>query len=143
MDEEEFMFTAQNLKQVVDPDLVFFAECNGKPIGFALALPDLNAGLKYLKGSLFPFGILKLLWHTKVRNKIEYVRLVTFGVIPEFQKRGVDSLLFWNCHTVGIKKGYQKAELSWILETNEMMLKSADHMGAKVYKRYRISEIPL
>ncbi len=143
MDEEEFMFTAQNLKQVVDPDLVFFAEQNGKPIGFALALPDLNAGLKYLKGSLFPFGILKLLWHTKIRNKIECLRLVTFGIVPEFQKRGVDSLLFWNCYTKGIGKGYKWAELSWILETNEMMLKSADHMGAKVYKRYRISEIPL
>jgi len=143
MDEDEFMFTAENLKQVVDPDLVFFAEQDGKPVGFALSLPDINAGLKYLKGSLFPFGILKLLWHTKIRNKIDCLRLVTFGIIPDFQKRGVDSLMFWHCYTKGLGKGYQWSELSWILETNEMMLKSAEHMGAKVYKRYRISEIPL
>ncbi|HDL01700.1 MAG TPA: N-acetyltransferase, partial [candidate division Zixibacteria bacterium] len=68
MDEDEFMFTAKNLKEVVDPSLVLFAEHDGKPIGFVLALPNINTALKYLKGSLFPFGLLKYLWHTKIRN---------------------------------------------------------------------------
>ncbi len=143
MDKDEFMFTAKNLKEIVDPDLVLFAEHEGKPIAFVLALPNLNQALKYLKGSLFPFGILKYLWHTKIKNKVSGVRIVTFGIIPEFQKRGLDSLMFVSIYNAGIKKGHVDAELSWILETNEMMLKSAEHMGAKVYKRYRISEIPL
>ncbi len=143
MDEDEFMFTAKNLKEVVDPSLVLFAEHDGKPIGFVLALPNINTALKYLKGSLFPFGLLKYLWHTKIRNKVKGTRIVTFGIIPEFQKRGVDSLMFVNIYNAGIKKGLIDAELSWILETNEMMLRSAEQMGAKVYKRYRISEMPL
>lgn len=143
MDEEEFVFTAKNLKQIVDPDLVLFAEYEGKPIAFVLAIPDVNMALKYLKGSLFPFGLTKLMWHTKISNKVKNIRIVTFGIIPEFQKRGVDSLLFVNIYNAGIGKGYVDAELSWILETNEMMLRSADQMGAKPYKRYRITEIPL
>ncbi len=143
MDEDEFMFTAKNLKEIADPSIILFAEHEGRPIGFVLALPNINQALKYLKGSLFPFGLLKYLWHTKIRKKITGMRLVTFGVIPEFHKRGLDSLMFVNIYNAGIKTGLVNAELSWILETNEMMLKSAEHMGAKVYKRYRISEINL
>lgn len=143
MDEEEFIFTAKNLKQVVDPDLVIFIEHEGEPIAFVLALPDVNLALKHLKGSLFPFGLLKLLWHTKISNKVKAVRIVTFGVVPEYQKRGVDSLLFTSIYNAGTSKGYYDAELSWILETNDLMLRAAEQMGAKEYKRYRITEIPL
>lgn len=143
MDEDEFMFTAKNLKEVADPSLILFAEHEGKPIGFVLALPDINQALKYLKGSLFPFGFLKFLWHTKIRKKVTGIRLVTFGVVPEYHKRGLDSLMFVHIYHAGVKAGLIEAELSWILETNDQMLTSAAHMGAKVYKRYRISEIPL
>jgi len=143
MDKEEFSFTAKNLKQVADPDLVFIAEYEGRPIAFSLALPDLNQALIYLKGRLFPWGLLKLLWHTKVRNKIDGVRLITFGVIPQFQKRGIDAMLYMATYNKGRSKGYSWAELSWILETNELMCKASEQMGAKVYKRYRIVEMPI
>ncbi|NOY88368.1 MAG: N-acetyltransferase [FCB group bacterium] len=143
MEKEEFDYTAKNLKQVVDPDLVFIAEYEGQPVAFSLALPDLNQALIHLKGRLFPLGLLKLLWHTKVRNKIDGVRLITFGVIPQFQKRGIDSMLYLATYKKGRSKGYAWAELSWILETNELMCKAAEQMGAKVYKRYRIVEMPI
>jgi len=143
MDENEFNYTAKNLKQVVDPNMVFIIESDGKPIAFALALPDINQALIHLRGRLFPFGLFKLLWHTKIKSKINRVRLVTFGVIPEFQKRGIDSLLFINCFREGEKHGYPNGELSWILESNELMIRGAEHMKAKLYKRYRIYELPL
>lgn len=143
LEEDEFNFVAQNLKQVVDPDIVFFAEHEGQPVAFSLALPDINQALIKLKGKLFPFGLLKLLWHTKIRNKVDGLRLITFGVIPEYQKRGIDSLMFYHTYTKGVAKGYHWAELSWILESNDLMVKGAEQMGAKLYKKYRIYEIPL
>lgn len=143
MTEEEFNHSAKDLKQVVDPDIVFVVEHEGKPVAFSLALPDINQALIYLKGKLFPFGIIKLLWHTKIKNKIKSARLVTFGVIPEYQKRGLDSLLFLHTFKTGVAKGYDFAELSWILETNELMRNSAKEMGAVPYKKYRIVEMPL
>src|SRR5262249_6192178 len=59
--EEELADVAKQLKPVVLPDLVQFAEVNGQTVGFALALPDLNVALKHMGGRLFPFGFLKLL----------------------------------------------------------------------------------
>ena len=143
LDKDEFRYAAQNMKQIVDPEIVFIVENEGVPVAFSLALPNINQALKYLNGKLFPFGLIKLLWHTKIRNKINSARLVTFGVVPEFQKRGVDALLFVKTYQTGQKKGYAWAELSWILETNERMLDVAGEMGAKQIKKYRISEIPL
>ena len=143
MDEAEFKYMAKNLKQIVDPDLVFIAEHKGQPVGFLLALPDINQALIHLKGRLLPFGLLKLLWHTKVRNKINGLRMITMGIIPQFHKRAVDSMLYIATYEAGVRKGYDWAEFSWMLETNELILRASAEMGAEPYKRYRIYQLPL
>ncbi len=143
MTEEEFFYMARQLRQIVDPNLVFIAENKNKPVAFSLALPDINQALVYLNGRLFPFGLLKLLWHTKIRNKIDGVRVVMLGVIPAFQKRGIDSMLYVATYRRGVQLGYTWAELSWILETNNLMRRAIEQMGGQVYKRYRIMEMPL
>ena len=143
MDEEEFRHMGTQLRQIVDPNLVLIAEHEGRPVGFSLALPDINQVLIRLNGRLFPFGLIKLLWYTKVRSVIDTVRLVTFGVVPEYQKRAIDSMLYLETFERGVERGYRRAELSWILETNHLMLRAVEEMGARLYKRYRIMEMPL
>ncbi len=143
MTEEEFFHAAHQLKQIVDPNLVFIAEHEGEPVAFSLSLPNINQALAYLKGRLFPFGLLKLLWHTKIRNKIDGVRTIMLGVNQEFQKRGIDSMLYVSTYRRGVEKGYTWGELSWILETNDLMLRAIEQMGATLHKRYRIVEMPL
>jgi len=143
MNSEEFGHAAKGLKQIVDPDLVFIAEHEGNPVAFLLGIPDVNQALIKLNGRLLPFGLMKLLWHTKVRNKIEGIRVVTMGVIPQYQKRGIDSMLYVAVFKGGSNKGYRRAELSWVLETNDLMCSAAEKMGAKAYRRYRIVEMPL
>lgn len=143
MDKTEFDHMAKSMKQIVDPDLVFIAEHEGKMVAFLLALPDINQALKYLNGRLFPLGLAKLLWHTKVRNKVDGIRVLTMGVIPQYQKRGIDSMLYVNVYKKGVAKGYNWAELSWILETNDLMCSAAAEMNARVTKRYRMVEMPI
>lgn len=143
MSDAEFRYTAKDLKQVIDPRMVFMVEHKNQPIAFSLALPDINQALIKLKGKLFPFGLLKLIWHTKIINKVNELRLITFGVIPEYQKRGVDMLLFEATYKAGYKHGYKWGELSWVLESNELMIRGTEQMGAFPYKRYRVVEIPL
>jgi len=143
MTEEEFFYMARQLKQIVDPNLVIIAEHEGKPVAFSLAVPDVNQALIHLNGKLLPLGLLKLLWHTKVRNKIDGARIIMLGVIPRFQKRGIDSMLYVSTYQRGIERGYTWAELSWILETNDLMRRGVEQLGAKMYKRYRIVEMPL
>src|SRR5690242_4896666 len=55
MTDEEFDALAKDLKPVVNPEMVLIAEFKGEPIGFSLALPDLNMAFKYNKnGYLLP-----------------------------------------------------------------------------------------
>jgi len=141
--DDEFLHIASDIKPLVDPDLVFIAEVNGNPIGFSLALPNIYQVLPRVNGRLFPTGFLKILWHTKVRNKIDSVRIITMGVEHEYQKRGIDAIFYLETFNRGYEKGYKWAELSWILEDNVLMNRAAQMLGAKAYKTYRIYETSL
>jgi hypothetical protein len=131
---------ADQLKMIVDPDLVFFAEIDGKPIGFSLALPDINVILKKINGRLFPFGLLRLLME---KRKIDSARVLILGVIPEYRNKGLPAMFGVETFRSGVSKGYVKGEMSWVLEDNDLMIKAIERMGATVYKRYRVYQMPL
>jgi GNAT superfamily N-acetyltransferase len=143
MTDAEFAHMAKDMKQIVDPNIVLFAEVDGEPVGFSLALPDINQALIHLKGRLFPFGLIKLLWLLKVRKIVTGIRVLVMGVLPEHQKRGIDNLLYHETYKRGIAAGYEAAETSWILETNDMMNRVAENLGHQRYKTYRMYEMAL
>jgi GNAT superfamily N-acetyltransferase len=130
----------KQLKPVVVPELVCFAERAGKVIGFAVALPDLNVALKHNpSGRLFP-GILKVLWHAR---KITRLRVLLLGVLKEYHHLGVDALMYHWIWEQGTAKGYRWAEGGWILEDNTAMINGATRLGFVPYKTYRIYDKPL
>ena len=143
MTDEEFEHLAKDFKKIVDPDLVFIAEVDGEPAGFSMALPDINQLLIKLNGRLFPFGIFKLLWFTKLHKIIDGLRLLTMGVIHKYQKRGIDTVFYIDTYTNGVKKGYKWAEMSWNLEDNFLINHALETFGAKLYKKYRIYEMKI
>lgn len=143
LSDDETTHIAKSLKQIVDPGLVIFAEIDGEPVGFSLALPDINQVLIRLNGRLLPFGIFKLLWHTKVRNKIDRVRVILMGVKSSYRKRGLDNIFYLDTFDNGCAKGYREAELSWILENNQLMISAIETLGGERYKTYRMYEAPL
>jgi hypothetical protein len=138
MTDAEFDHLAKNLKPVVVPELGLIAEINGKPIAFSLSLPDMNQALIHINGRLFPFGLPKLLWYSR---KIDMIRIVTLGVVHEYQKKGIDAILYLDTWRNALKKGYWRGEMSWILETNTMMNRTAEMLGGKVYKTYRMYQM--
>jgi len=131
----EFDYMAESLKMIVDPDLVMFAEVGGVPAGFTLSLPDFNQVLKKMNGRLLPFGFLKILMGKK---KIDFLRVIIMGVKPEFQKKAIDSVFYLETIKNGNKNGYTGAEISWVLEDNMPMRMTAEKLGARIYKTYRI-----
>jgi len=143
MTEEEFRHTADDFKKIVDPDLVFLAFIDDEPAGFLLALPDYNPVLKKMNGKLFPTGLLKFLYYTKLNKIIKSLRVLTMGVVHKYQKLGLDAIFFVDIFKAGPQKGYKWAEMSWILERNKLMIKAVENMNAKPYKKYRIYEKPL
>ncbi|MBU2492708.1 MAG: hypothetical protein KJ571_08805 [Bacteroidetes bacterium] len=129
---------AKDLKPLIDPNLVLYVEKNGETVGAALVMPDYNFIIKKLNGKLFPFGFLKLLTQNK---KISWARVITLGLIPEFQKKGLDAVLYYEIVNRAAQRGIYFGEASWVLEDNEMMKRGAEVMNGELYKKYRVFEI--
>jgi len=140
MTEAELNYMAKQLKPVVEPTLVVFAEVNGELAGFGLALPDLNVALKQMNGSLFPFGWAKALWYSR---KIHTARCLTLGVLEKFRRYGVSELIELELMINANRKGIVNAEFSWVLEDNMQMRTPLERMGATVYRTYRMYDLPI
>ena len=140
MTDAEIDHLAAQLKPVVVPDLVVFAERNGDVIGFGAALPDLNVALKKNpSGRLFP-GILKVLWAAR---KIDRVRILLLGVLKEYRMTGADALMYHWIWEKGRALGYDWGEGGWILEDNLPMINAAERLGFQQYKTLRLYDRPL
>ena len=110
-------------------------------MGFFLAVPDLNLALKHVKdGRLFPLGLVKLLWHSR---KIGFIRIITLGIIKEYQPLGIAAVFYDEIYRRAVSGKYKDGEMSWVLENNVMMNRSAELIGGKISKVYRIYEAEL
>lgn len=141
MTDNEFNYLAKDLKMVLDEQLCLIAEHEGRQVGFALAIPDINQLLiKVRRGRLLPTGIFKLLFGMK---KINRVRVLALGVKEEYRKLGIEACFYAALIRRAGARRMLGGEASWILEHNELMNKGIQRMNGKVYKRYRIYEKPL
>jgi GNAT superfamily N-acetyltransferase len=137
MSRAEFAAMGKEMKMIVKPDLVQIGEINGRVVGFALALPDVNQALKPANGNLFPTGLLKILYYQRL---IKSVRVLALGVVEEYRASGLAAAFYATLVRNARKLGYGDCEMSWILEDNVLMNRSLEVMGAKRYKTYRIYE---
>ncbi len=135
--EAEVRAMAHDLKPIIHPKAVLFAEDeHGRPVGFAIAIPDVNVILKGLHGSLLPFGWVKMLWQLP---RLQQYRMFALGVIPEYHGFGIDSLiyraLYEACYSPKIR-----VEINYVLEDNYPMNNAILKLGAKPLRRYRVYE---
>jgi hypothetical protein len=135
MTREEFFLMGKEMKMILKPDLVLIGEVGDRVVGFALALPDVNQALKPANGSLFPTGLLKILYYQRL---IKNVRVLALGVVEEFRPSGLAAGFYATLVRNARKLGFGDCEMSWILEDNVLMNRSLEVMGAKRYKTYRI-----
>jgi GNAT superfamily N-acetyltransferase len=137
MTAEEMAALAKELKMGLDPDLVFFAEVEGKPVGVALSMPDFNVGYRKAHGRLLPFGIYHLL---TAKKKTHLVRTISMGVLKDYRNRGIDLAFYYHSYKNGVPKGYFASEMSWVEEDNAAMTNTAIKLGGKPYRKYRVYE---
>lgn len=130
----------KKMRPVIKPDLILFAEKEGRPVGFSLSLPDINQALRPLRGRLFPLGWLRLLRNLK---KIDAIRVTLMGVLKEHRHLGIDLVFYRLTSENALRYGIHKAEMSWILESNEAMNRVLRHINARVTKTYALYEKPL
>jgi hypothetical protein len=138
MTDAEFDYTAKDLKMIMDPDFCLLAEQDGKIVGFALAVPDINQILiKIKRGRLFPTGLYKLLTQ---RKKIEGIRILLLGVVDGYRKMGIEACLYGTIIQGFQKKKMKYAEASWTLDHNDLINKPIEQIGGELYRKYRILE---
>jgi hypothetical protein len=138
---------AADLKLILDPEMAFIAEVDGKPAGMCIVIPNLNEVIVDLDGKMFPFGWAKVLYRTKVQGPTS-ARLIVLGVREEIRKNVkrygyLAAAMYVEVAKRGIAKGFRWAELSWTRENDAPINLGIRSMGASIYKTYRVYEKPL
>lgn len=141
--DEEAVALANSLRLVADPGLIRFAFVQGEPAAVLGAFPDPYFALRprwhwYSDSDLM--RVARLLW---MRRHIPFIRLMFFGIRPDFRKLGIDAILFSEVKEYTIQRGYRKCEASLLLEDNHLILSPSEFMGAQRYKTWRIYDLPL
>lgn len=140
--DSEIAYAGKKLKPIVLADMILIAEYDGEPVAFMMALPDVNEFIADLKGELFPFGFVKLLWRLK-RMRPKGGRVPLMGVVRKLHaSRMASQLAFMMIEYIRRagtgNYGITRAEVGWVLEDNSPMLSIADAIEARRNRTYRI-----
>lgn len=138
LDRDELTAMFCKLRIIADRDAILIIESSGIPVGYCLGFPDLNIITKQIRGRLFPFGFAKLFFRIR---KVTDFRLWALALLPEYQNRGLDVLLYTTLCGY-LKPRMVRLEANWVLENNARMrnaLEKLNFMQTKVYRIYEKS----
>lgn len=139
MEKRQAMTIMNAIKPILDEDLIHFAYYDGRPIGFFIALPEINQIFKHVNGNLNWLGKLKFLYH-KWRGSCKTFFGLAFGIDPDFQGRGLEGAIFDESRRAVIDK-YDDVVITWIGEFNPKMIHVIENLGAELLRTmatYRI-----
>lgn len=129
---------ARELQLVYDRGWFMIAEdADGKTVGMAITVPDVNQVLKRMNGRLLPLGW----WHFLNRRRIiDRCRVGFLGVKPAYQHTGVAAGLYAEHFDMAEATRIKGGEMGWVLETNKAMNRAMEAMGGEIVKKYRVYE---
>lgn len=123
------------------------AEVEGAPVAIIMVLPNLNEMIADMRGSLLPFNWIRLIARA-VRPRTDWVRVPVLGLHPGFRKRRVGiSIIYTLCELArqdAGARGAKTADLCWIQEGNDGIIRLIGALGARQHKRFRLfqKELP-
>ena len=137
MTEAQALTLFRSMNAVIEEDLIWFGYFKREPIAFFMNLPELNQLFKYVNGKLDLWGKAKFLYH-KLRRTNKKMFGVVFGVVPEFQGKGVDAAVALSFTSIGWKPDfrYEDIEFNWIGDFNPKMIKVCEMLDAKINKTH-------
>lgn len=135
LSEREIQFLTDNLMTVADPRLIKIITHGDDVVGFVFAFPDVSAAIQRGKGRLLPWNLLDLLIEFK---RTKWVALNGAGVLPEFQGRGGNALLYSEMEKTIREAGFQHADLTQVAESAVQMRHDLENVGGVRYKNHRV-----
>jgi hypothetical protein len=133
--EREIEFLVDNLTMVANPRLIKIITHGDDVVGFLFGFPDVSAALQRAQGHLLPRGILDLLLEMR---RTKWVALNGAGILPAFQGRGGNTLLYTEMEKSIREFGFQHADLTQVAETAVQMRRDLVNLGGKPYKNHRV-----
>jgi GNAT superfamily N-acetyltransferase len=129
-------------RRIADMDLILFAEADGETVGFLPGVPDLNEALIHANGLRYPWDYLRLWWHMGPRplnrRQPACLTIKSVLVLPAYWNSGIVVLLGDEMVKRARARGYRRLDLSITSEDNPQTPLIGEHMGAEVYKRWRV-----
>ncbi len=116
-------------------DISLIVDEAGTLVGVGIAIPSLSKALIKSRGKMLPFGWYHLI--KALRGKNDTVDLMLVAVKPEYQSKGVNSLLFNDLIPCFRKNGYQYAESNPELELNHKVMSQWQYFETVQHKRRR------
>jgi len=101
-------------------------------------IPDLNQMIRRFNGKFNMINRLRMLaYYRIIKNSTRALGLI-FGVIPDFQAKGVEAALIVQFGKDSEKPGfkYTDLEMNWIGDFNPKMMKLMETIGAKIRKTH-------
>lgn len=136
MSKAQALSQMKQLKPVLDEDLVWFAYYDNEPVAFFIMIPELNQIFKYVNGKLDLIGKLKFLYH-KFRGSCKKMFGVAFGVVPEFQSRGLEgAIVMAAAKRIQPMARYTDFEMNWIGSFNPKMMRICESVGSTIKKTH-------
>lgn len=126
----------QSMKSVIDEELVVFGYHEDKPVAFIVSIPELNELFRYVNGKLNFLGKLKFLYY-RWRGKCRTIYGLVFGIVPEYQHRGLESALIMSLKQIVSRRNfYSGMYITWLGDFNPKMIRIVEHVQAK--KRFTL-----
>ena len=133
--EREIKYVLDNILVIADPKLIKIIVHDEDVVGFLLGFRDVSAAIQRSKGRLFPFGIFDILLEMR-RTKIAAMNGA--GVLPEFQGRGGNALLYSEMEKTVKDNHFVQAEMTQVAESAVEMRKDLINLGGIPYKNHRV-----
>jgi GNAT superfamily N-acetyltransferase len=132
---KEIRFLTDSLLTVADPRLVKLIARDEEIVGFLFTFPDVSAALQRSRGRLLPFGVADLLLEA---GRTRWLAINGAGVLPEYQGRGGNALLYVELQRTLEESRFQHADLTQVAETAVQMRRDLLNIGGVPYKNHRV-----
>lgn len=136
LSDNDINFVLENIIIIADPRLIKAITYEEDVVGFLFGFHDLSAALQRARGSLLPFGIIDLLFLEKRRTK--WITLNGAGVLPEFQGRGGNALLYTEMEKTMREYNFEHADLTQVADTAVQMRRDLENVGGETNRNHRV-----
>jgi GNAT superfamily N-acetyltransferase len=120
---------------LIDTEMLTFVENQeGELIAAGISIPSLSEALQKCNGEIFPFGW----WHllkAMFLKKPDTLDLLLIGVRPDYQNKGINSLMILDLVERYNKLGFRYAETNAMLETNSRIHAMFEPFEKEIHKR--------